>query len=129
MITNFAPPENAIERRYALRSVQQRLRVLARAGALVTVLAVLAGLGFLYQQRQTQEARRLAGENRRLAAQLAGRRVAVEVIDRRLDVEVKWTGTDAIDEAPDRPTREMAKWETERWDQEREDQAAEAEGA
>lgn len=54
-----------------------------------------------------------------LAPQLTGRRVTVEVIDRRLDVEVKWTGTDAIDEAPDRPTREMAKWETERWDQER----------
>lgn len=53
------------------RSVQRRLRFLARAGTAVTAVAVLAGLGFLYQQRQTREARELAAENRQLAGVLA----------------------------------------------------------
>ena len=51
------------------RSVERRLKFLARGGALVAGLAVLAGLAFLYQQSQTREARRLAEDNRDLAAE------------------------------------------------------------
>ena len=50
-----------------MRAVERRLRVLGRGGVFVTGMAVLAAAGFFYQQAQTREARRLAGENRALA--------------------------------------------------------------
>jgi WD40 repeat protein len=50
-----------------MRAVEQRLKLVFRAGAALAVIAVIAGLAFLYQQAQTREARRLAAENRALA--------------------------------------------------------------
>ena len=51
-----------------MRAVERRLKLAARAAVAVTVIAVLAGLAFFYQQIQTREARRLAAENKALAA-------------------------------------------------------------
>ena len=51
-----------------MRAVERRLKLVARAGAAVTGLALLAGAAFFYQQVQTREARRLASENQALAA-------------------------------------------------------------
>ena len=51
-----------------MRAVERRLKFVARAGAAVTGLALLAGGAFFYQQVQTREARRLASENQALAA-------------------------------------------------------------
>jgi WD40 repeat protein len=50
-----------------MRAVERRLKFVARAGALVTAVAVLAGGGWLWQHQLTREARRLAGENQGLA--------------------------------------------------------------
>lgn len=76
-----------------LRTVERRLQFLARAGALVTVLAALAGGAFFYQQYQTREARRLASENRELAGEksrLADEKSALAEVNRdrivRLDI-------------------------------------------
>ncbi|MEI8150767.1 MAG: hypothetical protein WCG92_04130, partial [Hyphomicrobiales bacterium] len=51
-----------------LRAVERRLKLVARAAAVVTVLGLLAGAAFFYQRVQTREARRLASENQALAA-------------------------------------------------------------
>ena len=50
-----------------MRAVERRLKFVARAGALLSAIATLAGAAFLYQQAQTREARTLAGANRQLA--------------------------------------------------------------
>ena len=50
-----------------MRAVERRLKFVARAGAAVTGMALLAAAAFFYQQVQTRAARRLAGENRALA--------------------------------------------------------------
>lgn len=50
-----------------MRQVERRLRWVARAGALVTGVALVAGGAFLYQRQATEEARRLANDNRALA--------------------------------------------------------------
>jgi WD40 repeat protein/serine/threonine protein kinase len=50
-----------------MRLIERRLKFVARAGALVTAIAALAGAAFFYQQYQTRQARELAAENRRLA--------------------------------------------------------------
>ncbi|MBP9902029.1 MAG: protein kinase [Verrucomicrobiota bacterium] len=50
-----------------MRTVERRMRTLARAGTVVAAIAVIAGLAFFYQQFQTREARRLAKENQALA--------------------------------------------------------------
>ncbi|MCX6926300.1 MAG: serine/threonine protein kinase [Verrucomicrobia bacterium] len=50
-----------------MRAVERRLKFVARAGAVVTAIAFLAGLAFFYQQFQTRDARRLASENKSLA--------------------------------------------------------------
>lgn len=52
-----------------LRATEQRLKHVARAGALVTALAVIAGAAFLYQQARTREAMELATRNQQLAAE------------------------------------------------------------
>ena len=52
-----------------MRVVEHRLLFVARAGAVVTGIAVVAGLAFLYQHVQTREARQLARENQTLAQQ------------------------------------------------------------
>lgn len=54
-----------------MRAVERRLQFVARAGAVVTGIALLAGAAFFYQQIQTREARRLANENQVLAADKA----------------------------------------------------------
>src|SRR6185436_11681698 len=50
-----------------MRTTERRLKLFARAAALVTAVAVLAGSAFLYQQIQTRKARELARKNRQLA--------------------------------------------------------------
>lgn len=50
-----------------IRAMERRLRRVARAGALITLIAALAGLAFLVEQRRTEEARELARQNRMLA--------------------------------------------------------------
>ncbi len=50
-----------------MRAVERRLKFVARAGAVVTAVAVMTALAFFYQQIQTREARRLANENQTLA--------------------------------------------------------------
>ena len=50
-----------------MRTVERRLKLVARATVAVAVLAMVAGLAFFYQQIQTREARRLAAQNRALA--------------------------------------------------------------
>jgi WD40 repeat protein len=62
-----------------MRTTERRLKSVARAGALVTALAVIAGLAFFYQQVQTREARRLAGENARLGEENRQRIVRLDV--------------------------------------------------
>ncbi|MBI3852494.1 MAG: PD40 domain-containing protein [Verrucomicrobia bacterium] len=62
-----------------MRTVERRVRTLARAGALVTALAVLAASAWLWQQKQTREARRLAAENARLAEENRQRIVRLDV--------------------------------------------------
>ncbi len=62
-----------------MRTTERRLRFVARAGALVTALAVIAGLAFFYQQFQTREARRLAAENARLGEENRQRIVRLDV--------------------------------------------------
>lgn len=62
-----------------MRAVERRLKFVARAGAAVTVIALLAGAAFLYQQVQTREARRLANENARLGEENRQRIVRLAV--------------------------------------------------
>lgn len=62
-----------------MRTTERRLKVVARAGALVTAVAVIAGLAFFYQQVQTREARRLAAENARLGEENRQRIVRLDV--------------------------------------------------
>jgi WD40 repeat protein/serine/threonine protein kinase len=50
-----------------MRTVERRLQCVARAGALVTAVALLAGGAWFWQQRQTRDARELARQNRQLA--------------------------------------------------------------
>ena len=50
-----------------MRAVERRLKFVARAGAVVTGIALLAGTALLYQHVQTRDARRLASENKALA--------------------------------------------------------------
>jgi WD40 repeat protein len=49
------------------RTLSRRLRTIQRAGALVTVLALVIGTGWLWQARQTRLVRQLANEKSRLA--------------------------------------------------------------
>jgi WD40 repeat protein len=53
-----------------MRMVERRLKFVARAGALVTAVALLAGGAWIWQQRQTRQARELARQNRQLADSL-----------------------------------------------------------
>ncbi len=72
------------------RLVERRLRFAARAGALLTAAAVLAGMAFVYQRSQTREARRLAAENLGLAqekTQLAEESTRLAVEANRLSEE------------------------------------------
>ena len=62
-----------------MRSVERRLQFVARAGAVVTAVAVLAGGAWLWQHQQTREARRLAAENARLGEENRQRIVRLDV--------------------------------------------------
>lgn len=62
-----------------MRATERRLKSVARAGAAVTAIAVIAGLAFFYQQVQTREARRLAAENARLGEENRQRIVRLDV--------------------------------------------------
>ena len=52
-----------------LRRTEHRLRLVSRAGAVVTALVVLVLTAWFYQRTQTREARELAERNRKLAAE------------------------------------------------------------
>ena len=54
-----------------LRIVERRLRLFARVGAIVTLAALVASGAWFWQQRQTAEARKLAGEKAQLATENA----------------------------------------------------------
>lgn len=50
-----------------LRGIERRLRLVARAGALVTALAAVVASGWWWQARQTAAVRELAGQNQAIA--------------------------------------------------------------
>lgn len=50
-----------------VRRIEERLRFVQRAGALVTAVAAVIALGWWWQAKQTREMRDLAEENRRIA--------------------------------------------------------------
>jgi serine/threonine protein kinase len=50
-----------------VRQMEQRLRIVQRAGAFVTALTAVIALGWLWQAKQTREKSELAEENRRIA--------------------------------------------------------------
>lgn len=50
-----------------VRRIEERLRFVQRAGALVTAVAAVIALGWWWQAKQTREMRELADDNRRIA--------------------------------------------------------------
>ena len=62
-----------------IRTTERRLRIVARAGALVTAMALVVGVGWFWQARQTGQIRQLATEKAQLAEENSQRVVRLDI--------------------------------------------------